>query len=277
VTVAVVTDSAAALPAEFVERYGVTVVQMSITIGGRATLDGETPVEVLLEAEDLETSGPSPGDFAVAIERQATDDGVLVLTIASTMSSTYQSAVLASTQTTRRVRVVDTQTAAGAEALVVLAAARAAASGATLDAVAAAAEEVIGRVRLVATVPDLAHLARSGRVPGIAERAGRKLRVAPMFEFGAGQVRSLRPALGVDAAYDRLVQRVVSSREAGAGLHIAAYHALRPEAAEELLHRVEQEITPATAFVGEFGSVMVTHTGPGLVGLAWWWEPGAGR
>jgi len=277
VTVAVVTDSAAALPAEFVERYGVTVVPMWITVGGRTTRDGETTLEVMLEAEDLETSGPSPGDFASAIEQRATDDGILVLTIASTMSSTYQSAVLAADQTTGRVRVVDTQTAAGAEALVVLAAARAAASGAALDAVAAAAEEVISRVRLVATVPDLSYLARSGRVPELAAHVGRKLGVAPLFEFVAGGVHPLRPALGLDAAYDRLVHHVMSNREEGAGLHLAAYHALRPEAADALLHGVERLLTPASAFVGEFGSVMVAHTGPGLVGLAWWWEPGAGR
>ncbi|MCJ7438018.1 MAG: DegV family protein, partial [Acidimicrobiia bacterium] len=48
VTVAVVTDSAAALPAEFVERYGVTVVPMWITVGGRTTRDGETTLEVML-------------------------------------------------------------------------------------------------------------------------------------------------------------------------------------------------------------------------------------
>jgi DegV family protein with EDD domain len=277
VTVAVVTDSAAALPVELVERYRVTVVPMLITIGGQTTRDGETTLDAMLEAEDLETSGPSPGDFVSAIEQRATTDGVLVLTIASTMSSTYQSAVLAADQTTGLVRVVDTQAAAGAEALVVLAAARAAASGAPLDAVVAVAEEVIGRVRLVATVPDLSYLARSGRVPGIAERAGRRLGVAPLFEFVAGRVHPLRPALGFDAAYERLVHRVMSNREEGAGLHVAAYHALRPEAADELLHSVERAITPASAFVGEFGSVMVAHTGPGLVGLAWWWEPDAGR
>jgi len=27
------------------------------------------------------------------------------------------------------------------------------------------------------------------------------------------------------------------------------------------------------AFLGGFGPVMVVHTGPGLAGLAWWWEP----
>jgi DegV family protein with EDD domain len=249
---------------------------MTVTIGGRTTHDGETPVEAMLEAGDLETSGPSPGDFALAIEQCATDDGVLVLTLASTMSSTYQSAVLAVGQTAARVRVVDTQTAAGAEALVVLAAARAATNGAPLDTVAAEAERVMSRVRLVATVPDLTFLVRSGRVPGIAGRVGQRLRVAPLFEFVAGRVHPLRPALGVDAAYDRLVQRVVSSAEGGAGLHVAAYHAMCPDAAVGLLQRVERVIPPTSAFVGEFGSVMVAHTGPGLVGLAWWWEPGAG-
>ena len=34
----------------------------------------------------------------------------------------------------------------------------------------------------------------------------------------------------------------------------------------------EQDQAPATSFVGQFGTVMIAHTGPGLAGLAWWWE-----
>ena len=203
-------------------------------------------------------------------------DGVLVLTLASSMSSTHQSATLAASGTGGLVRVIDTQTAAGAEALVVLAAARAAASGSSLQEVARVADDVIGRVRLVATGPSLEHLARSGRVPGLAEWVGRKLRVAPLFEFTAGTVRSLRPALGIDAAYERMVHLVLSSRVEGARLHVAAYHSLVPDAAARLLGELEREVTPASTFVGEFSSVMVAHTGPGLVGLAWWWEDAPG-
>ncbi|MBM3675499.1 MAG: hypothetical protein FJW88_11250 [Actinobacteria bacterium] len=43
----------------------------------------------------------------------------------------------------------------------------------------------------------------------------------------------------------------------------------------DLLARVEREVTPLRAFVGQFGSVKVAHTGPGLVGLAWWWDDAA--
>ena len=65
--------------------------------------------------------------------------------------------------------------------------------------------EVIERVRLVATIPSLDHLVRSGRVPGIAGWAGTTLGINPLFEFRGGAVRRLRPALSREAALDRIV------------------------------------------------------------------------
>jgi fatty acid-binding protein DegV len=62
------------------------------------------------------------------------------------------------------------------------------------------------------------------------------------------------------------------SRVSGARLHVAALHAQAPDEARELLNRVAADQAPATSFVGQFGTVMVAHTGPGLAGLAWWWE-----
>ena len=163
-------------------------------------------------------------------------------------------------------------TAAGAQALVVLAAARAANAGLSLDDVARVATDVAARVRLVATVPDLEHLVRSGRVPGIAGWAGRTLGLSPLFEFRTGKVHRLRPARGVDAAYDRLVARFRRDAVPDCRPHVVALHALAPEAAQALLDRVG-DADPVESFTSEFGSVMVVHAGPGLVGLAWWWEP----
>ncbi len=272
-TVAIVTDSAAALPADLAARHRITVVPMWLSIRGQSVREGERPLSELLGDERVSTSGPAPGEFAAAIEPRLTDDGVLVLTIASTMSGTHEAATVAARQLGDRVRVVDTATAAGAEALVVLAAATAAERGASLDEVEAVAKDVVERVQLVAAVPNLDHLVRSGRVPGIAGWAGRRLGINPLFEFRGGKVRRLRPALSADAALDRMVNRFRGSREPNTRLHVAALHAVAPEAAARLLQRVEAEVSPATKFTGEFGSVMVVHTGPGLYGLAWWWEP----
>lgn len=275
-TVAIVTDSAAALPADLAERHGITVVPMWLSIGGNSVREGERPLSELLGDERVSTSGPAPGEFVAAIQSRLGDDGVLVLTIAASMSGTHEAATVAARQLGHGVRVLDTATAAGAEALVVLAAAAAAERGASLDEVEAKAKDVIERVQLVASVPNLDHLVRSGRVPGIAGWAGRRLGINPLFEFRGGKVHRLRPALSPDAALDRMVSRFRRSLEPNTRPHVAALHALAPEAAKRLLDQVEAEVTPATKFTGEFGSVMVVHTGPGLYGLAWWWEPDGG-
>jgi DegV family protein with EDD domain len=281
-TVAVVTDSAASLPPDRADDLGITVVPLRLRVGEQELPDGSRPLGELLAtaAADVSTSGPTPADFAAGIERAAGPgvDGVLVLTIAATMSSTYRSAVLAATELappSLPVRVVDTATAAGAEGLVAIRAATAARAGADLDAAERAARAALDAVRLVATVDSLDRLIASGRVSGLAGRAGRWVNVNPLFEFRAGAVHSIRPAFTRDAALDRIVAHWHRTIVPGAALHVAALHALDSDAAEHLLKRVTDEVTPTTAFVAAFSSVMVVHTGGGLVGLAWWWEPGA--
>jgi DegV family protein with EDD domain len=277
VTVAVVTDSAAALPPDLAATYQVTVVPMWLTVRGQPEPEGTRSLEELVTHQQVTTSAPTPGEFETAIKDTLRgSDGVVVLTIAGSMSATYQSALVAAQAVGGPVRVVDTATAGGAEALVVLAAAQAAQTGADLDAVERAAVHVIDRVRLVATLPTLDHLVRSGRVPGLAGWAGKRLGINPLFEFRGGKVHRLRPALSHDAALDRTVGLVRRSRIPGAALHVAALHALAVDVAQELLDRVTADEQPAVAFVGEFGPVMVVHTGPGLAGLAWWWEEPAG-
>jgi DegV family protein with EDD domain len=273
VSVTVITDSAAALPAALVERHGIGVVPLQLTVDGVTYLEGEQPDDMFDGSHHISTSGPAPGQWATSIRERAGGEGVVVLTIASAMSSTYQAALLGADGLDEPVRVIDTGTAAGAEALVVLAAASAAAEGLDLDAVAAAARVAAAQVRLVATVPSLDHLVRSGRVPEVAGLAGRWLNVSPLFEFRDGKARALRPALSRHAAVERMVSRLQRSRIEGARLHVAAMHSQAEQEARLLLERASTVAPPVTELVGEFNAVMVTHTGPGLLGLAWRWEP----
>jgi fatty acid-binding protein DegV len=125
-------------------------------------------------------------------------------------------------------------------------------------------------------LPSLEHLARGGRVPGIAALGARWLGLQPVFEFKQGKIRPLRPARGRRLACQRIVALWAADLDEqlrrGSALHVSALHALEPEIAEELLRQVRAYVEPATAFVGSFSPVMVAHTGPGLAGLAWWWE-----
>ena len=150
--------------------------------------------------------GPAPGELAHAAEGADQGDGVVILTISRRMSGVYEAArVAALSLEGKRVAVVDTGTAAGAQGLVVLAASRAARAGAPLDAVVAAATTASERVKLLATLPSLEHLARGGRVPGAAAWGARWLGLNPVFEFRGGKVRPLRPARGRRAAGQRII------------------------------------------------------------------------
>jgi DegV family protein with EDD domain len=272
--VAVLTDSAAALPKQTAIDAGVTIVPMWLTIGGTPVHDGDLALDEVMARVDegVTTSGPTPGEFVTHLEEVGADDGAVIITIASTMSGTAQAAGVARQMFgPERVRVVDSRTAAGAEGLVVTAAARAAATGADLDAVAAAALRVVDRVHLVATVADLERLAKSGRVPEAAAWAGRWLGLNPLFEFRDGGAHALLPARSQAGALDRIFDRFVGSRTTG-GCRVAALHALSEEPAHQLVGRVRETVDPAECWIGAFSPVMVAHTGPRLVGLAWWWD-----
>ena len=274
-TVAIITDSTAALPSDVAKSHGVTVVPIWVTVGGRPFKDGAISQDELVARfdEGISTSGPSPGELAEAIEDGATGDGALVLTVSGAFSATVQAARVAAASFGDAVRVVDTRSVAAAQALVVLEAARAARDGASLVEVERRALCAIEAVDLVATLDSLEYLVRSGRIPGVAGWVGARAHLRPVVQFARGGITPLRPAFSRDASIERVLTRWRRSRVDRARLHVAALHAMDETAARSLLDAVVSEVEPATAFVSELGAAMVAYTGPGVVGLAWHWEP----
>jgi DegV family protein with EDD domain len=274
-SVTVVTDSSASLPPEEIRRLGIVVVPLTIVVGGIDYRDGELSLDEVLRraaTEQVSTSSPSPGQFAKAIDDQDGHEGTLVVTVSSEMSATYESAVVAGSYfDDGALEVIDSGTAAGAQGLVVLAAAEAAHAGATLADAADAARRAASNVHLVAMVERLEFLAKSGRVPAAAW-AGDSLGVRPMFAFHGGKARPRRPAMSVNAALRRIIEAIGANPAEDATLRVAVLHAQAPDMAHALIGSIDAVHPGADSFVAPFSSVMVAHTGPGLVGAAWWWE-----
>ena len=130
--VGVVTDSTAALPAEVASAHDVRVVPMRLSLNGPSYTEADVSRDDVLSAETVLTSGPVPGDFISAAQDSDRGAGTVVLTVSSAFSSTHRAALVATQQITGDTKVLDTRTFAGAQGLVVLAAAEAARSGAPL-------------------------------------------------------------------------------------------------------------------------------------------------
>lgn len=270
-TVRVITDSAAALDADVAAKHGVVVVPIRVVIGGVSYRDGEVPLsEVVSRVHDgVTTSGPPPGAFLEAL--RGAGEGAVIVTVAGSLSSTLVSAGIAAGRVPGDVRIVDTGSAAGAQALVALHAAEVAAKGASLEVVEVAARRVSARARLVGMLETLDYLVRGGRVNNIVGLVGR-VGVRPLFELSAGKIHRLRPAFSAQGGRRRMLGQWRRSRIPGARAHVIALHAMAEDGARGLLDAVREECDPETALVSEFGAGMVVHTGPGLIGLSWWWE-----
>jgi DegV family protein with EDD domain len=200
-------------------------------------------------------------------------EGAVVVTVSAKLSSTHQTAVLAARVPDVPVRVVDSETAAGAQALVAFAAARTATAGGDLDAVETAAQRAVPEVRLAGCVGSLDRLVRSGRVPGLAAYAGQLLGAKPLFALQRGRVRPLRPAFSRAAALDRILSMWRAARAPGTTGEAILLHSGRPDRLDQLAAGVAAQ-RPELMMTSMFGCVLAAHAGLDVLGLAWRWRMG---
>ncbi len=275
----VVTDSAAALPGDILAELDIVVVPIGLSVDGRKVVPGEVaPLGADTPGAGppgkTTTSAPTPGDYLSVFDRLEAADGCLVVTVSGQLSGCLQSATLAAEMTQAPVVIVDSQSAAGGQALVALAAARSIKQSSDIQAAAQSARRVASGVRLIGVLSEVKYLARTGRIPAWAGWAADKAHIKPIFEIRRGEIKRLRPAHSVSAAHRRIMERLRQSQPSGGrpDLHVAVVHAQAPQDAQSLLDQINSEYTPATQLVGSFGEALQAAAGPGVSGLAWWWQ-----
>ena len=281
--VAVVADSAASLPTDMGETHGLHVVPMQLTIKDRTYLDGRDiqPAAFYGALKKLKkmptTSAPPPASFLEAFRSAAQESSsIICLTVSPRFSSSYDSARTAAQEAKEalpetEIAVLDSENAAGGEGLVVMEAWRAAQRGAGLQHVVAAARAVASRVSLLAFLDTLYYAWKSGRVPGLAYAGASLLKVKPLLELSRGEVRNLARSRTASRATERMLD-LMRQRVGMRPIHATVMHADAGEEAERLKQRVEAEFVCEELFVSEFSPVMGAHTGPGLLGVAFWTE-----
>jgi len=282
-TVAVVTDSTACIPPDVAYRHGIEIVPVHIIVGGRTYADSLTAdtrefYELLrTSGERATTAAPSPGMYVEAIGRAARRaDAVLVITVSKQFSAMYDSAQAAIEAVRAEtpgldVHLLDSRNAAMAQGFVVLEAARAAERGGGVQGAITRAEDIAGQVTLLAMLDTLSYLARSGRVPRVAAWAAGMLQVKPIVRFSASDIKLVARTRTRGRALARMSELFAELTQ-GRAVHLAVHHANAPADAEALLEAANASARIAEAYVTEFTQVMGVHTGPGLLGLAFWCE-----
>jgi DegV family protein with EDD domain len=278
--IAIVTDSIACLNREQVERYGIEIIPITVLSGRQVYRDwiDITPTQAYeifqKDPESFKTAPPTPEQVFEAFQKASqTAPNVICITVSTQISTLYNIVRVARERAKEtlpgiKIEIIDAGTAAAAEGFVVLAAARAAEAGKSLQEVLEAAESVKRKVQAVVLLDTVRYVYRSGRVPKIAAQAASVLNIRPIFTVSES-VHYVTAAISKSQGIARMI-KMMHDRVDNLPVHCAVIHAYALDDGQKIKERVAREFNCVELWISEFSPVMGYATGTGTLGLAFY-------
>lgn len=270
--IAFVTDSTADIPDDLARSYSIQVIPNLISIEGQSLEDGKgISREAFYELLPKMKVTPQTGTAAPGVYQQlyrslleAGADHIFSIHPSSLLSGILNAASGAARLFDGRVEPVDSGQVSLGLGFQVLAAAKAAAEGASVDRIRELLEELYHRVKVFAMLDSLEYVRRSGRVSWAQARLGGLFQVKAFVELKYGVVHSVGEARTRRKALIRLEDLLQKQEpfEKLAILHTNAEAEARAFAARFKAHLTEPPlIVNVTTVIG-------THVGPNCLGFA---------
>ena len=258
-------------------RERVAVVPLTVHFGEEefvdgVTIDHKTFYEKLIECDTLPvTSQATPDAFGKEFAKLAEDEAAVVLTVASKLSGTCQSAHIAAEDYPCKVFIVDSQSVALGSGILAERALQLADQGLEAKAIAEQLELEREDVQLIALVDTLEYLKKGGRISKTAAVAGSLLSIKPVLAVQDGEIVMLGKARGSKQGNNLLVKEIEASggvdfsRPVLLGYTGLSDHMLKKyiEDSDHLWKEHVQELNYTVV-----GSVVGTHAGPGAIAAA---------
>jgi DegV family protein with EDD domain len=275
---AVVCDTTAYLPAELVERHGIELISLYVSIDGKQQPESEVSdyadfFERLRASETgATTSQPSVGDFSSVYEPLlAAGKDVVSLHISANISGTCEAAgqarerLRAEGKGGERIRIFDSRSSAGGLGLCALAAAKRAAEGADGDEVLARAQEAREGLKIWFALDTLEYLRRGGRIGGARAWIGSTLKIKPILTLEE-EITPVERVRTRGRAIERLQDYARQRHDSGADAWVVQ-HIQDHDAANAIADHCREIFGRGPAFISEVGPVIGAHIGPGMLGV----------
>lgn len=258
-------------------REDLTVLPMTITFGDTAYQDGvnlshQEFYERLIENGELPTTSQIPPyDFETAIQKAlAEEKTVIVITLSSKLSGTWQSACIAASEY-EQVYVVDSENVTVGERALVEYALRLKDQGLAAPAIVKKLEQEKKNIRLIALLDTLEYLKKGGRVSKAAAFAGGVLSIKPVIAIEDGEVSILGKARGSKQGNNFLIQKIKESGIDFEKPYFLGYTGLNDALLQKYIEdsrELWQEHTQSLP-VSTVGGTIGTHAGPGAIAVAY--------
>ena len=259
-------------------RARLTVVPLTVHFGDEEFVDGVTIdhkafYEKLIECDTLPSTSQATPDAFYRVFEEVTAAGhtAVVLTLASALSGTYQSAMIAAADYPGQIFVVDTGTAAIGAGILAELALRLADGGMSAADIAARITAERDSVCVIAMLDTLEYVKRGGRISKTAAFAGSLLSIKPVVSLKDGEIVILGKARGSRQGNNLLITEIGNAGGVDFDKPILlGYTGLSNVLLQKYIEDSQTLWADGTDSLRStpIGSVIGTHAGPGAIAAA---------
>ena len=276
-SIRILTDSTCDLTAEEQHQMDIAVVPLRVVFEDGVYRDGvditpagfyekQAAVKVLPK-----TTQANPADFCDVYEQLLADgDEVVGIFLSSSLSGTYQSAMIARELSGNgsRIHLVDSRNVTVGLGLLVREAVRLRDAGKSAEEIASAVEDLTPQIRFLAFVQTLKYLKMGGRISSSTAVLGAMLNISPIVAVVNGEIKAAGKVKGrqkiLEYTLDFVAKYPIDTR-----YPVGFAHSRAADTAAAYREKCEKAFSLSNCFTDELGAVIGTHAGPGCYGIAY--------
>jgi DegV family protein with EDD domain len=272
--VAIVTDSTADFPVEYIEKYNITVVPLSVIFEGTAYIDNGIDItkdefyrKLKISKKLPTTAQPTPADFAVVYKKLLEDhESIISVHISKKMSGTHDSAEAARKELgpAGDITVVDSEVTTIALGLIILKAARLASEDKPKNEILDVINGLKSKINTLFIPRTLEYLLKGGRIGRAKGLIASLLEIKPVLTLHLGEVSQYKTTRRWNQAKNELTSSIRSMITGTGSLVAAIADADLKEEGDEVSSKIIELFKPVFTFRTTIGCVVGTHLGPGL-------------
>ena len=275
----ILVDSPSDLPLEVAREHNILVIPVNLSFDSvtlyrdKYDITAEDFYQKLRSTDVIpKTTLITPIEFEEVFREQAKEyDELIVMTIASTASGTFQAAVTAKQAVEEdlpvKIHLVDSMSLSYGYAYVALEGANWLKQGKSAEEIVQHMQETIANLNTYFAVETLDYLKKGGRIRTTTAIIGGMLDIRPILQVKEGLVSAIDKVRGEKKVFPKFIEIMKQNISDVEHTKIYILNSDVPDKAEELSDLIEKEVGKRPDGIQQVGPVIGCHAGPGVIGV----------